>query len=650
MDAIKRFISQASIGIFVMTMMVIGAFSTPAFASTQNTVTGETPSGIPFTRMEEEVDKYVSKFIGKTTPGAAVAVVKDGEVIFLKGYGYADLESQITVDPKSTVFEWASVGKLFTWTSVMQLVEEGKLDLDTDVKEYLPSEFNDKLEYKQSITMRDVMNHAAGFGDYAFNAIVFLPDQLVSLEEAILRDKPKQYYEVGTASAYSNYATSLAGYIVQNISQQDYEDYVKENIFKAISMKNTSAHPMLDDDRELVESKAQGYLSDQQDGFHPGKWSYVSHLPAGSINGTVEDLAKYLIVLTPGAGEESVLFSDSSTLNTMLSPSYDPGGDMVGTAHGFFEYVGAYRTLGHGGNTAAFTSQLAIVPEERFGIAILTNSDLEMNFIFGLQDLLLGKNRHTTEKPVGELPSSEKVVGRYVPMERQEGNFLDFANYINLYEVNALDENKITMNIGVFQGTYLQTKAYHYELVDDNTPIFRNIYPVLRFKVENDTAKQVVIGNGMDLSMLPQGRTSPFLTGSIITLLVNLLFFIITPVILLVIAIKNRKVNILPANKKFNFYYFILVLLGTATVINNLIPSTKVMISSFHTFAAMKPHILLNYPLLIGAIITTVLSAYSVQKTTAVSKKYKVLYVITIVLLILLFAMLLHWNFFAVVG
>jgi len=649
MDAIKRLISQLGIGIFVMTM-VIGTFSLHACADTLSTAEGKTPSGIPFNKMEEEIDNYVSKFIGKTTPGAAVAVVKDGQILFLKGYGYADLENQIPVDPTSTVFEWASVGKLFTWTSVMQLVEEGKLDLDADIKTYLPENFSQKLDYTQPITMRDIMNHAAGFGDYAFNTIVYSPDQLVSLEEAILRDKPKQYYEVGTASAYSNYAASLAGYTVQNISRQNYEDYLKNNIFQALLMDSTTAHPTLDDDKRLLERKAKGYLPDLKGGFQAGNWSYVSHLPAGSINGTVEDLAKYAIALTPGADERSLLFRDTNTLHTMLSPSYDPGGEMVGTAHGFFEYVGAHRTLGHGGNTAAFSNQFAVVPEERFGLVILTNAYLEMDLLFGLHDLLLGRPDNEIARNNIELPSSSKVTGKYVPVERQEGNFVAFANYINTYDITALDENKITMTIGSFQGTYLQTKPYYYELIDDNTPILRNIYPVLRFKVENDTAKQVVIGNGMDLSILPPGRTTPFLTGSIITLLVNILFFTITPVILLVIAIKNRKKNLLPADRKFNLYYLILVLLGTFTVVNNLIPTAKIMISPFHTFAVMKPHILLNYPLLVGAIIITVLSAYSMQKTTAVSIKYKALYFITIALLASLFTLLLHWNFFAVVG
>jgi len=630
--------------------MLMSVLVIPAHATDVNRLAGETPSGIPFSRMEQEIDEVVSTYIGKTTPGAAVAVVKNGEIIHLKGYGYADVENQTPVDPQSTVFEWASTSKLFTWTSVMQLVEEGKIDLDTDITEYLPKDFTDKLEYQQSITMRDLMNHAAGFGDYAFNIIVFSPDQLVSLEEAILRDKPEQYYEVGRASAYSNYATSLAGYVVQTISGQSIEDYEREEIFEVLSMENTSAHPTAEDNKRILNNKAQGYLPDQQGGFQAGNWSYVSHLPAGSINGTVEDFAKFAMALTPAEGEKSPLFQQPDTLGTMLSPSYDPSGEMKGTAHGFFEYVGTYPTFGHGGNTAAFSTQFAIVPEERFGIVILTNAYLEMDILFGLQDLLVGRNLTDIKVPAKELPSSNMVAGSYVPMERQVGNFLDFAKYLGLYEVKAAGENKITMHIGTYQGTYLQTGPYNYELVDDNIPLFRNIYPVLRFNVENDTVEQIVVGNGMDLSPLPQGRTTPVLVGSVGLLLINTLFFFLTPVGLLIAAVRRRKYTLKPAKKRLVIYQLVLVLFGTVIIINNSIPVAKIMTSSFRTAAEMEPFILFNYPLFVGMIVTALLTAKMMKKTNGMTNKDNFLYLTTLVLLMSLIGLLWHWNFFALVG
>lgn len=618
-----------------------------AHAATSESNVGETPSGIPLNKLEDTVDEYVSQYIGKTTPGAAIAVVKDGQILLLKGYGYSDLENETPVDPKSTVFEWASTSKLYTWTSAMQLVEQGKLDLDADISTYLPSGFVNKLNLNQAITMRDIMNHSAGFGDYAFNTIVFSPDELVSLEEAILRDQPEQYYEVGTASAYSNYATSLAGYMVQTISNQSYADYEQEHIFNALSMNQTSPSSSLSN--EMATVKAKGYIPNPKGGFVQGNWSYISHAPAGALNGTVEDFAKFAMALTPNQGEKSPLFNEAHTLTTMLSPSYDINGDSVGTAHGFFEYVGEYPTYGHGGNTAAFSSQFAIVPEERFGIVVLTNAYLEMDILFGLQDLLLGKKDSSIEMPISSLPSSEEVTGNYVPMERQEGNFVDFAKYISLYKVEATGVNEITLSLGAYKGTYVQTKPYYYEIVDDNIPFFRNAYPILRFKMDNGIAKQIVVGHGLDLSALPFGRTTPLLIGSLMTLIISMLYFFITPAILLIIAFKNRKKTLAPINKKLNIYHGSLVLLGTITLTNNLIPSTKIMVNNFRTFAEMKPHILLNYPLLLMTLIITLLSLSTIKKAT-VSRSYKVFYIINCIMLTLLFTMLIGWNYFAIVG
>lgn len=640
-----------SLFIAVLTILSIssGIFNTTVYATTATASKQETPSGIPFTNMEEEIDHYVSKYIGKTTPGAAIAVVKDGEIILSKGYGYADLEKKIPVDTKNTVFEWGSISKLFTWTSVMQLVEQGKLDLDVDIKTYLPAEFAKKLKYSQPITIRDIMNHSAGFGDYAFNTITFSPDQVSSLEEALLRDNPKQYYKVGTASAYSNYATALAGYVVECISKQSFSDYEMKNIFQPLAMNNTSGDPTCNDNKGILKSKAQCYLPNGKNGFIHSNWSYVSLAPAGSINGTVEDLARFAIALTSDSSQKHPLFSNSDTLNTMFTPSYELDGKMVGTAHGFFEYVGEYRTLGHGGNTAAFSSQFAIVPEERFGIVILTNAKAEMNILFGLQDLLVGKKNKQITSNSTQLPSSSDVVGNYVPMEREEGNFLDFSKYLNLYSVKATGKNQISMNCGYYQGTYIQTKPYYYELKEANFPIFINAYPILQFKFENDNVKQINVGHGMDLSVLPKGRTMPFLLSSLFILICCILFFIITPIITIIMLIKNRKRQLNLQKTHFNLIHTILLLCGAITIINNVTCLVRILIiNNFRTFSEMKVHIVLNYALLVVTLITAIISVIFLRKEE-VSKRRRLAYVITIILLISLFALLIGWNFFSIV-
>lgn len=122
-----------------------------------------TPSGIPYTELIEHVDEYAAKYIGTTTAGASVLMVKDGEIILNTSYGYADVENKVKITPE-TVFEWGSVTKLLVWTSVMQLVEQGKLDLEEDIRAYLPDGFFTKLHYDKPITMLNLMHHNLWLG------------------------------------------------------------------------------------------------------------------------------------------------------------------------------------------------------------------------------------------------------------------------------------------------------------------------------------------------------------------------------------------------------------------------------------------------------------------------------------------------------
>ncbi|MGI6005623.1 MAG: serine hydrolase domain-containing protein, partial [Christensenellales bacterium] len=153
----------AALAAFITIFIYGAAYAAPA---------GRTPSGIPYGGMEARIDGYVGQHIGKTSPGAAVVVVKDGRIIFSKGYGYADVENNLAVDPAETVFEYASVSKLFVYVTLMRLAEEGKLDLDADIRAYLPEGFLKKLRYDEPITFMHVMNHTAGFEDYLLDLIL----------------------------------------------------------------------------------------------------------------------------------------------------------------------------------------------------------------------------------------------------------------------------------------------------------------------------------------------------------------------------------------------------------------------------------------------------------------------------------------------
>src|SRR5215217_40897 len=171
--------------------------------------------------------------------GAAVSVVKDGKLFFAKGYGDADLEKGIPVDPEQTVFRIGSVGKVFTWTAVMQLAEQGKLDLDEDINTYLDFRIPDT--YPQPITLKDLMTHTSGFETRYFEVAALDADDQLPTREWLVSHMPARVRPPGEYAAYSNYGTSLAGYIVARVSGEPYEQYIQEHILNPLDMVHTTA-------------------------------------------------------------------------------------------------------------------------------------------------------------------------------------------------------------------------------------------------------------------------------------------------------------------------------------------------------------------------------------------------------------------------
>ena len=162
--------------------------------------------------------------------GGVVSVVKDGKVLFAKGYGYSNLEKRTPVTVDRTLFRIGSTSKLFTWTAVMQLVEQGKLDLDKDINGYL--DFKIPPYEGKPITLRNLMTHTPGFEDTARN-LISTDGKPVNLEHYLKSHLPERIFPPGEVVAYSNYGCGLAGYIVQRVSGQDFDDYIEQHIYRA---------------------------------------------------------------------------------------------------------------------------------------------------------------------------------------------------------------------------------------------------------------------------------------------------------------------------------------------------------------------------------------------------------------------------------
>ena len=208
--------------------------------------------------------------------GAVVAVVKNGEVIFAKGYGFADVKNHKPVDAERTMFRPGSISKLFTWTAVMQLVEQGKLDLDHDVNDYL--DFKIPARSDGPITLRNIMTHTPGFEEQIKALIVSDPKQLVPLQVYAREKTPVRIFKAGSTPAYSNYATALAGYIVERVSGQSFDDYLDAHLFKPLEMSHATFRQPLPAAFEADMSK--GYALGSQP---PKPYEIVIAAPAGSL-------------------------------------------------------------------------------------------------------------------------------------------------------------------------------------------------------------------------------------------------------------------------------------------------------------------------------------------------------------------------------
>ncbi|MFV9630163.1 MAG: serine hydrolase domain-containing protein [Methanosarcinales archaeon] len=171
-------------------------------------------------------------------PGATISVVKDGELFFAKGYGYADMEYGKPVIANETLFRIGSVSKLFTWTAVMQLAEQGKLDLNADVNTYL-TDFKIPDTYPEPITLAHLMTHTAGFEDY-HRIFARSADDIEPLGEYLANNMPARVRPPGEFIAYSNYGTSLAGYIVEEVSSMPFDVYIEENIYKPLDIQRST--------------------------------------------------------------------------------------------------------------------------------------------------------------------------------------------------------------------------------------------------------------------------------------------------------------------------------------------------------------------------------------------------------------------------
>jgi CubicO group peptidase (beta-lactamase class C family) len=383
--------------------------------------------------------------------GAVVVVVKDGAVLVERGYGYADVDKETPMDPERTLVRPGSVSKLFTWTALMQLVEQGKVQLDADVNDYI--DFKIPPFGGKPVTVRNLMTHTTGFEESLKNLITEEGNPISGFDAILKEHVPARIFAPGTTPAYSNYAASLAGYIVQRVSGMPFADYVEKNIFAPLGMNSSTFRQPLPDGWK--PRMAKGY----EDASHPPhKFELVGAAPAGSASTTASDMARFMIAhLHDGRlGEVQILKPETAQLMHGTPLTVLPRVNRM--LLGFYESnFRGRRMIAHGGDTEWFHSDLNLFLDHDVGLFVSFNSLGKEGAAHPLRSTLLEEfaDRYfpVTEArptPLDKKTASEHahlVAGHYVVSRRPETNFMSLLNLATELKVVANDDNTISVSM-----------------------------------------------------------------------------------------------------------------------------------------------------------------------------------------------------------
>jgi CubicO group peptidase (beta-lactamase class C family) len=383
----------------------------------------------------------------KHVAGATVAVVKDGALFYAKGYGYSDVGRRAPVDAERSLFRIGSTSKLFTWTAVMQLVEQGKINLDADVNQYL--DFKIPATYKQPITMRNIMTHTPGFEEDGRDLITDDTTNIIPLGRWLATHIPGRVRPPGTYSSYSNYATALAGYVVQRVSGESYDDYIEKHILVPLGMTQTTT-------RQPLPARLRADMSDGYTwggGFyHPQKFEVVNAAPAGSIASSATDMAKFMLAhLGNGALNGQRILADS-TAQLMHRRSFGHDPRLPGWALGFYEKSShGLRIIGHGGDTRFFHTDLALIPDEKLGVFVSYNTSTGGELSFGPFLTQFLDHYYATPVPIVALSAAgakeaQRVAGEYEFNRRSYTTFQKAIGLAGDIRISAADSGRLVMH------------------------------------------------------------------------------------------------------------------------------------------------------------------------------------------------------------
>ena len=419
--------------------------------------------------------------------GVTISVVKDGKLLFAKGYGYADVEKKKPVSAQETLFRPGSISKLFTWTAVMQLFEQGKLDLDRDVNEYLDYKIPDA--FGKPITLKNIMTHTPGFEEQIKDLFLTDPSVKPNLGQYLKTHIPARIYPPGTVPAYSNYATAVAGYIVERISGRPFDEYVAENIIKPLNMTHSTFTQPLPP--ELAPFMSNGYrlASDTA-----GTFEVVNAFPAGSLSSSATDMAQFMMAhLADGElGNARILKPETARLMHSRLFALDDAANAM--CYGFYEESrNGHRIIGHAGDTIYFHSDLHLVLDQKLGFFVSYNSagrtgGGRLNLWHAFLDRYYPYTASVTSSATAK-DDANAAAGTYTLSRRAETSFLKTASLVSQFSVSPVGDG----DIEIPQLTGVNGKPKRWQGIGPMTFLERDGQDKLIFKPDQSGRMQMIL-------------------------------------------------------------------------------------------------------------------------------------------------------------
>jgi len=458
----------------------------------------------------DQVKKYVDDYFGKhlqefNVPGAAFTIVKDGHTLFSEGYGFADLETKTRVDPDDTVFRIGSVTKNFTATAIMQLYEQGKIDLKADINQYLRG-FTIHGKNNKPITIDNLLTHTSGFDEYYED----ISGKIEPIQKFMETHIPKTINEPGVETLYSNYGYALLGYIIETVSGETYDQYMQKHILNPLGMKTATLHKNEND--HIANSYA--YDSAKKTYTKQPYQNTDNYAAAGNLSMKIPDMGPYMMAHLKSGSFHNALLGDTTT-DVMQASHFKHDPSLSGFGYGLWEDVPRkHRAIMHGGTVDGFRSWMYLVPEEKLGFAIFTNSTNghALNQAF-FEDF----NKHFY--PIAPIENQAKLTLSETDMKSYTGTYQytryfhhgvgKFATQISplptwVVEVSGPGELKVTNGprvqtfVAEKENTFVEKngtdRVYYYKTPNGATHFTMSSYPMDSFEIQPSNAGTLLMG------------------------------------------------------------------------------------------------------------------------------------------------------------